>query len=259
MESKRIVVFNDVHAPFHDSNLISIDAKGLVLDVAKEINVDHIIINGDLVDFYDINSHGPKHPDIKQKLEDELNWGRDFFEKLRNRFPKTKITFIAGNHENRLDRFIMNNAPNFWNLFRLENYFNLEKLDIEYLEYNDSYKIGQSNLYIQHSPPSYGVNGARTSLFKKMDTSHIWGCTHRMQHAAVTGYSGEVYNAWFNGWLGSSTETKEHKRVFSYAKGHENWQKCFIIINLIDDKEYHVQQVPIVNNRCVVDGVLFEA
>jgi len=258
VESKRILVFNDVHMPFHDSKLITSNAKGLVLDVAKDIQVDHIIINGDLVDFYDINSHGPSHPDVKQKLEDELNMGRDFFEALRERF-KCRITFIAGNHENRLDRFIMNNAPNFWNLFRLEKYFNLEKLDIEYLEYNDAYRIYDSNLYVQHSPPSYGVNGARTSLLKKIGSSNIWGCTHRAQHSCVSGHGNEVYHAWFNGWLGSTTETIEHKRVFSYAKGHENWQQCFTIINLLNDVEYHVQQVPIVNHRCVVDGALYEA
>ena len=257
MKSERIMVFNDVHAPFNDSKLITRDAKGLVLDVAKDIGVNHIVINGDLLDFYDINSHGAKHPEIRTKLEDELDWGRDFFQSLRQRFQSTKITFIYGNHENRLDRFIMNNAPSFWNLFNLKTYLNLENLNIEYLEYNDAYRIGSSNLFVQHSPPSYGVNGARTSLLKKIDSSHIWGCTHRSQHASISGHSGKTYHAWFNGWLGSTTESNEHKKVFSYAKGHENWQKCFSIVNLIDE-EYHVQQVQIVNNRCVVDGSLYE-
>jgi len=258
LNSKRILVLNDVHAPFHDSKLITIEGRGLVLDVAKDINVDEIIINGDLLDFYSINSHGAKHPDIQQKLEDELIWGREFIEHLRNRF-NCKITFIFGNHEWRLDRFILNNAPMVWGLLSLKNFMELERFEIDYLEYNDAYRVHDSNLFIQHSPPSYGVNGARTSLLKKLDSSHIYGCTHRMQHAAVTGHSGELYNAWFNGWLGSVDETQEHKRVFSYAKGHENWQKCFSIVNLIDDREYHVQQVPIINNRCVVDGQLYEA
>lgn len=250
----RSLVINDVHAPFHDPKALS-----LVLDVAEDIKVDRIIINGDLLDFYDINSHGAKHPDIMQKLDDEIDWGIDFFDKLRKRFKDVKIVFIFGNHEYRLDRFIMNNCPTFWNIIKLEKMLRLKELDIEYLHYNKKYRVDKTNLFIQHSPPSYGVNGARTSLLKKMDSNYIWGCTHREQHAAITGDSGQVYRAWFNGWLGSTSLTKEHAQVFSYAKGHENWQQCFSLVSVYNQTEFFVEQVSINNHKCFVDGHLYEA
>ena len=250
----RTIVFNDVHAPFHDTKALS-----LVLDVAEDIQVDRIVINGDLLDFYDINSHGAKHPDIMQKLDNEIDWGIEFFQNLRKRFKEQEIVFIFGNHEYRLDRFIMNNCPAFWNIIKLEKMLRLDELNIEWHQYNDYIRLENTNLFVQHSPPSYGVNGARTSLLKKMDCNYIWGCTHREQHCAITGASGETYRAWFNGWLGSTTASKEHKRVFSYAKGHQNWQQCFSIVNIYKGKEFHVTQVPIKNNRCFVDGALYEA
>lgn len=251
MRHRKILVCNDIHAPFHDPRALQ-----LVLDVAKQENVDEFIINGDLPDFYNLSRHPSTTLDVKTKLEDELFAVKDFVEGLRKLLPDKKITWIFGNHEWRLDRYIVEKCPELWNLFTLKVFCDLDKLNIGHIPYNDAYQIGNSNLFIQHSPPSYGENGARTSLLKKVDRSFIYGCSHRMQHASITGANG-VYNCWFNGWLGSTTLTEEHKAVFSYAKGHSNWQQCFSIIHLLNEVEYHVQQVPIVNGRCVVNNILY--
>ena len=63
----------------------------------------------------------------------------------------SKITFIFGNHEWRLDRFILNNAPMVWGLLSLKNFMELDRFEIDYLEYNDAYRVHDSNLFIQHT------------------------------------------------------------------------------------------------------------
>jgi hypothetical protein len=259
MNSERILIIGDIHGNWCDSKLTGRGADGLVFKIAKAIDIDHIFINGDLLDFINVNSHGPKHPDIKEVLEDEINWGIDFLQALRDNFPNVKITYNEGNHENRLDRFILNNCPSFWNLLRLKNMLNLERLNIEFFPYNNDYKVQESNLHIMHSPPSYGQNGARTSLLKKADSSYIFNCTHRVQHASITGASGSVYHCWFNGFLGSTNETSGHKKIFSYAKGHECWQKSMIIANMVDYDKYFVTPISLDTHACVVDGIYFEA
>jgi len=252
MEISRIGVLNDAHGPWVGSEL------DLVLDIFEDCHVDHIILNGDILDFYNINAHGPRHPDIQRTLEDELFWGQEFFSGLRKRFKKTKITMLCGNHEHRLDRFIINTCPAFWNILSLDKMMRWDDLDIEWLPYNQKYQIGESRLYVQHSPPSYSENAAMTSLKKKMDASFIYGCTHRIQHACKTGVTGMVHNVWLNGFLGSTTLTEDHARVFSYTKGHENWQQGASIVTLVDNKEFHVNQFQILNNKAVVDGFLYE-
>lgn len=249
----RTMIIGDVHVPFHDTKSL-----GLVLDILEDRKLDRLVINGDFFDFYCINSHGPKHPDIQATLEYELESGREMLVNLRKRFPDLKIVFNSGNHEWRLDRFIINNCPAFWNLFTLENYIDFEGLDIEYYPYNNKYQLEKTNCFIQHSPPSYGVNGARTSLLKKLDQTYIYGCTHREQKACITAASGQVHAAYFNGWLGSATETSEHAQVFSYAKGHQDWQQCFIIATVRDETEFFINQYSIRNHSVVVDGFLFE-
>ena len=233
----RVGVIGDIHIPFHDPKALS-----LILNVFKDSKVDEIVLNGDILDFYNVNSHGAKHPDIQETLESELNAGREFLTALRKMFPDQKITMIEGNHSYRLDRFIMDKCPAFWNIVKLEAQLNLEKLRIDYVRYNSWYALN-SKLRVQHSPPSYGVNGARTSLIRKMDMSYIYGCTHRVQHATTTGSSGEVYHCYFNGWLGSTDLTDQHKKVFSYAKGHENWQKSGMIVDIFDDINFKVHPI----------------
>lgn len=249
----RYIVFNDVHVPFHDTKALS-----LIYDIIEDIPLDGIIINGDFLDAFNLNSHQPKDPEVITSLEEEFFEARELLEELRKRNPKKKIVYLAGNHLFRLDRFVMKHCPSFYNILTSEKMLQLERLDIEFYPYNTAYQLEKTRLYIQHSPPSYGENGARTSLLKKPNGSFIYGCTHRMQHSSITDINGVVNSVWFNGWLGSVDETPEHVRVFSYAKGHSNWQKCFSLVTVVNGKEFHVQQIPIVNNSCVVDGAYYE-
>jgi hypothetical protein len=191
-------------------------------------------------------------------LEDEIYAGKEWLENLRKRFPTQHIVFLYGNHEDRLDRYVVQNSKIFWNFLKLENMLDLKGLNIEFYHYNYCYQLEKTNLYIQHSPPSYGVSGTRTSLLKKMDASFIYGCTHRKQMSCMTGHSGNVYTVYFNGWLGNVNKNKESKRVFSYAKGHENWQPAACFVDVLNEKQFFVTQLDIHNYKFVFDGFLYE-
>jgi predicted phosphodiesterase len=157
-------VIGDIHGPWEDERAVD-----LFLYICKDLGVTNLILNGDILDFYNINAHGPKDPDVQTNLEDEIEWGRNFLARLKKELPKTKITYIFGNHEYRLDRFIMKNAPVFWNMLRLDKMLELERLGIDWVPYNERYQVEDTSLFVQHSPPSYSQNLANTSLQKKMD------------------------------------------------------------------------------------------
>lgn len=256
MSISRTGVINDLHIPFHDPKLVD-----LVIDAFVDIKIDRLIINGDLLDFYNLNSYSPAHSDVIHTLEDELTAGKDWLTELRDKLPKCEIVFLYGNHEDRLDRWVTKNTKVFHNILKLEYMLDLERLNVSYHYYNYAYQLESTNLYVQHSPPSYGVNGARTSLLKKHDATFIYGCTHRKQVAAVTGWSGQIYTCYFNGWLGSTTLTPEHTRVFSYAKGHEDWQPAAAVVTCINEIDFLVDQIDIdpINYRLLLDGAIYEA
>ena len=252
-------VIQDVHGPWEDKKALS-----LAIYVFKEQGISHLILNGDIFDFYNINAHGPKDPYIQTSMEDEMEWGNDFFDMLAKELPGVKIIFLFGNHEDRLNRYIMKNCPAFTNIVRLEKYLRLDERGIEWYPYNERYRIEETDLFVQHSPPSYSENAASTSLKHKIDQDHIWGCTHRTDMSVRTGSSGKVYTSYMNGWFGSKTiiqqnqkEMPENKRVFKFTKNHERWNCSFSLVTT-DGNKHHVQQIIIKDYQCAVGNMIYE-
>jgi UDP-2,3-diacylglucosamine pyrophosphatase LpxH len=259
MKSKKYAVLNDIHGPWHDPRLVM-----LVIDILEDLSkdskggLDGIYLNGDVHDFHNINRHkDKKNPAILTSLDDTFYWSNNFFDDLRKRFVNkgTFVHFLKGNHDIWLDDYILKNAPAFWNICQLEKMVNLEGITVT--DYNRPIKVPGARLKIQHSPPSYAKTGPFTSLLDKHDYSFIWGCTHRIGHAQTTGESGEVYHGWFNGWLSNIRLSEEHYHVFKYKKDHRSWANCFSIVNVIDDRFFVNQYMP-VDYKVVVEGFLYE-
>lgn len=248
----RTLVINDLHRPFHDP-----EALKVVLDIIKDCEIDRILLNGDVLDMYNVNRHGPTHPLVGSLLDDEISDTRMWLEKLRDEFSRTEIVFLYGNHEYRLERFIITHCRQLFKIFSLEKELGLSKLKIPFYHYNHRYVLDRTDLAVQHSPPSYGKNGAMTSLERDIDQSSIYGCSHRQQHATKTGKSGKQYHCYFNGWLGSTSLTKAHAKVFDYIKGHENWQQCFSIVTTKPGADAWVEQININQGQALYHGYLY--
>jgi predicted MPP superfamily phosphohydrolase len=83
----------------------------LTLRVGDELHPDLIVLNGDLVDCWEISKFdkNPAHME-KGKLASELKATRDFLFGLRRRYPKARLVYILGNHEHRLALYIASRA-----------------------------------------------------------------------------------------------------------------------------------------------------
>jgi hypothetical protein len=257
MKISRTLVINDIHGPFHDPRLIDENGRGVVLEVAENLLVDRIVVAGDCLDLINMSSHdnGRVHPQIQVTLEDELEWGREFFYNLRARFPKTEIVFLYGNHEDRYDRAVVKDHKKFYDRLKLHLELNLEHHNIIWYDYNTRYQLEQSKLYIQHSPASYSSPQANLKTYP--DTSSIFGCSHRVGHACHNGKD-EIFHCYFNGWLSTWDLTPEHERVFRYRKNHAKWQNVLSIVTCIDGKNAYNTQHLIEDYRVIVDGFVFE-
>lgn len=250
-------VIQDIHLPWCDLRALT-----LALEVMQDQNVECLIINGDLVDFYNLNAWGPKHIEVQSTLDDEIYSTLEFLDRVQKMFKE--VIFIYGNHEFRLERFVIKHCPVFWNHLKLEKMLNLEARGIKHVPYNERYRLGESGLFVQHSPPSYSENAASTSLRKKIDQDHIWGCTHRTDKVVKTGSSGKIYTSYMNGWFGSvgvikdlQSKMPENRRVFSFTKNHESWNRSFSIAGVCG-KRHWVNQIVIKDYSCMVGGNLYE-
>lgn len=168
----KFIVISDIHYPYHDAKAIK-----CVLDFIQDKDIDTIILNGDILDFYDVSSFD-KDPDRVNSLQKEIDMSTKFFKKLRTIKPDARIVFIKGNHEYRLERYLKKH-PELYSLdaLKLPNLLDLKKYNIEYSD--KGIKLG--NLKIIHGTIVRKFSGytARAEM-EKNDCSGISGHTHRL-------------------------------------------------------------------------------
>jgi len=141
----KILVFGDVHIPFQDE-----DAVNLIFKFIKKVQPDVIVINGDLIDFFAI-SKWDKGLGEGKTVKEELEETRSFLEKLVAVSKASPIYYIFGNHEIRLEKYLIRNAKEISDLVKLEELLRLKELGIIPICTNrvENYvKIG--NWYIGH-------------------------------------------------------------------------------------------------------------
>lgn len=88
----KFVVISDIHFPYQDDKALKAVYKFL-----EQHPVDTIILNGDILDFYDVSSFD-KDPDRINSLQKEIDLAQKFFKKLRDLSPNSRIVFVKGNH-----------------------------------------------------------------------------------------------------------------------------------------------------------------
>jgi len=194
----RVFKMADVHIPYHDRLAIEAAIKH-----AKTFNPDVILLNGDIADCYTV-SQWLKDP-TKRDLDTEINLVRQFLEFVRKEFPKARIIYKWGNHEERWDINLIKKAPELFGIpaCRLENILKLADLGIEQIGEKRPIKFEQ--LYILHGhefgksvfnpvSPARGLY-LRAKACAAQDHSHVTS-----SHSEKT-VGGSLITTWSSGCL----------------------------------------------------------
>jgi len=254
---KRSLVLSDLHIPFHCNRALDL-ALSVGDDLYSDGTLDEIILNGDIADFYGINQHGAKDPEIITSFYDEVSHVRKFLRDLRSRFQKSKIIFIEGNHCYRLARFC-NKVPELSGILDTASLLFLGETGINFIPYAiyQKYQVLGTKLIARHEPFAMGLHCAHSTLVKAGGSSVIFGHTHRIQSIYGTSFNGTTIEAHSVGWLGDKNQP-----VFSYIKGFHNWQQGFSVITLIDKENYFIETIPILDQgkfkRCMFNGYIYD-
>jgi len=220
-----------------------------MLTAAKDLKPKHLVIIGDFVDFYTVSDHS-KDPKRAGKLLEEVNAGNKALDEVDALGAKNKI-FIAGNHCDRLQRYLQNKAPELFDFVDVPSLLQLKKRGYKYVPYKEHTKLGK--IYLTHDVGSAG----RTATFAALDTyqhSVITGHAHRMQYIVEGNATGEVMLSAQFGWLGDAKKIDYMQQV----KVKKNWALGFGI-GYMDPKTglCYMIPVPIINYTCVVNGKLY--
>jgi predicted phosphodiesterase len=235
--SKRTLIISDLHFPYQHNKSIE-----LALDFGKEKNVDCILINGDLLDFATISRH---EKDFRARsIVEEFESVRSFLNSLRKQFPKTKIIFKEGNHDERWEKWLYLKAPEIFDdiEFRLENRLKLGQLKIDIVKDKRPVKIGKLTVLHGHelAGGSGGVNPARATFLKTLD-SVIVGHYHKTSSHTETTMNGDVISVESQGCLCGMNPL--------YMPINK-WNLGFSYVELdLKTGEYHLQNKKIVKNK----------
>jgi predicted phosphodiesterase len=173
--SKKILIISDLHIPYHND-----DAVFAALEYGLDKEVDTIIINGDLIDFATISRH---EKDMrKRSVKYEIDCTRVFLKGLRAMFPKALIVWSYGNHDLRYDKYIMQKAPEIFDIELIQLHELLKLKDLNIIKVDSTQYIYAGKLAIFHGHEtgltSGGVNPAR-SLRLKLNKSAVTSHFHR--------------------------------------------------------------------------------
>lgn len=167
----RYLILSDTHFPQHDVTTIR-------LAVAESIrrNVVGIVLNGDILDCHEISRHD-KDPRARRYV-DELKMGQEFLTYLRGRFHKADIFYKLGNHEARLEPYIMNRAPAFEGLDCLSLQSALEMARYGVTQIDDKRIIHLGKLHVIHGHEYKGGGGVNPARWMYLKARSVALCGH---------------------------------------------------------------------------------
>lgn len=218
-----------------------------MLTAARAFRPHTVVTLGDFIDFESLSMHPPDEPG-KHDFEDELESVLKALNQLDALGATTKI-YTSGNHEFRLNRFLAAKAPALYRHMDLPRLLGLAERGWKWVPYRKSISVGK--LHITHDTGQAGMNAHRTSAQAFMGSAII-GHTHRLAYEVRGRFDDVPYLAAMFGWLGDAAEAAKYAHE---AKSAE-WAHGFGVGYKEPDGVVHVQPIPIVNKKCMLNGVL---
>lgn len=180
----KALIIGDLHIPFHERRPI-LNA----IEHGRSFGTQVIILNGDISDFFAL-SRWEKNPKLR-KFKEELNTVREFLSTLREQFPKARIVYKLGNHEERYISYMRTKAPELIGVdkFEIGEVLELKDHGIELVADKQPIRLGQLNVVHGHEyrfAISNPVSPAR-GLFLKARAYAV--CNHfhqKSEHSART-------------------------------------------------------------------------
>lgn len=264
--------------PFHDE--AAMDVALQIVSYLEEIDrVDYVI---NLGDFLDLPSQGrfDQEAGFAGTTQKAIDRGHLFLQQQRAAAgPDAHIVLIEGNHDRRMEKYILSNSAAAWGLKRA-NMDELPVMSLPYLlrldeigvEYIDAYPAGAfwltPTLRAVHGNKARS-NGSTAAAYTNADPhiSTIFGHAHRLEIQSRTVFNRDAAIqsvAVSPGCLcrvdgavpsvNGSTHTDG-----TPARYHENWQQGVLVTTIDEDEKAFHELVQIKNGEAWFRGVRFRA
>jgi predicted phosphodiesterase len=234
---ERLGVLCDVHVPFHDKRALTV-----ALDDFKQREVDGILLNGDFMDCVSVSwwEKRPEHRDFAR----EQKATKDVLAAIRKAFPQASIIYRAGNHEYRLERYLMTKAPEMYDVseFSFDSLLGLAGFGIKWVA--ESTQIRMDKLHIVHGHEyriGRGVVNPAKIALDRARKNVMLGHYHRIAEETHRAIDDKITGAWSVGCL--CHLHPEFMRL-------NNWQHGYAVVDCSGGSF-------VVSNYRVIDGRIY--
>lgn len=194
--SKRqnVLLIPDVQLPYHDPVILK-----KIIKIAETYQPDLVVQIGDLIDMPQVSRWNKGDAgEYSLTLKDHIEQTKDeFFSPLRKAAPKAAITWVSGNHDERLADYMKRYAYPIQPLMpSMGELFELDKFGAKYVK--GPVRIA-TNVYAVHGHESGGYCASASAWDTKLtkrygsDKSYVFGHTHQgFLISRATGWHGNV-------------------------------------------------------------------
>ncbi len=191
----RLLYISDLHIPYHD-----IQAVKLAIKYGYEKGMRGIFLGGDIIDFYGISRY-QRLPHLRH-VKSDIEATRQFLYNLRTKFPELEIYYKIGNHENRWTNYLMNQAPEIFDMdsVQFDDLLHLTKFRIKLIDSLTVSEFGRLNILHGHEIMGGGVHVARNFRLKASDNI-LFGNFHRTKEDITKTIKNKVMGSWAVGCL----------------------------------------------------------
>lgn len=247
MKFQRVAFVSDVHI----EEEMDPEAWEFTLKLLRIIKPTGIFWGGDIGDGHSLSAHAKKQVDC-DSLQREFDAFKREMGRAVDAAPGSWHKIIPGNHENRVERYLLSRAPELVGLgvLSVDKLFGYDDLGLEQVE--APYRIG--SLFFLHGHEvkvNGGVNPARV-LALKVNDSAIMGHVHRFTMSHKNSLSGKLYRCYTNGTLATLNP--------SYLETPD-WAQGFTLVDFVPSGMFQVQQVIFWREggelMTIVDGQLY--
>lgn len=235
--AQRALVLNDIHIPFHDE-----EALEAALEFGLKQKPTLVILNGDIADCYTISrwQTDPRLRDFPSEVKDL----KFFLAGLRKRFPKARIVYKLGNHEERYETIMLHKCPEFLGLdeFEFKSVFHLNDYKVEIVDQKRILQLGHLNLIHGHEYVfniSNPVNPAR-GLFNRGKSHAVCGHFHQTSEHSEKSLEQKVVSCWSVGALCN---------LHPAYRPLNNWNHGCLYVETEESGAFHVQNMRIIKGR----------
>ncbi len=222
------LILSDIHCPYHDRTTIE-----LAVTEAKRRGVVGVILNGDTLDSHEVSRHD-KDPGAPRYVE-EIEVTRKLLKYIRGQLPKAEMVLKEGNHEERLNAYIIQRAPALFGLEGIDipSLLHLKDIGAEWITGKRVIGLGKLNVIHGHEFPggcTSPVNPAR-GLYLKARSVAICGHHHQVSEHHARNIRGQAEAAWSLGCA-----------CFLYPRYMplNNWGHGFAFVELSKDGSFSV-------------------